>query len=71
MRKILAFLDGLLTGAVVGGVLALLFTPASGLELKQQLKDYKEHLVEEGKNAATARRQEMEKELLALKKGKQ
>ncbi len=70
MRKALAFLDGLLTGALVGVGLALLFAPSSGPELQQQLKDYTGDLMEKGKNAAAARRQEMEAELVALKKGK-
>ena len=71
MRKALAFLDGLLVGAVIGGLLALLFTPASGSEIQEQFKDYKEQLIEKGKKAASARREEMEKELSALKKGLQ
>ncbi len=71
MRKALAFLDGLLIGTLVGGTLVLLFTPSSGSELQQQVKDYTEHLIESGKNAAATRRQEMEKELISLKKGEQ
>ncbi len=71
MRKTLAFLDGLLIGALVGVGLALLFTPSSGSELQQQIKDYTENFIEKGKNAASARRQEMEAELVALKKREQ
>lgn len=71
MRKPLAFLAGLLIGTLVSGALVLLFAPSSGSELQQQVKDYTEHLIEVGKNAAATRRQEMEKELLSLKKGKQ
>lgn len=71
MRKTLAFLDGLLIGALVGVGLALFFTPSSGSELQQQIKDYTENFIEKGKNAASARRQEMEAELVALKKREQ
>lgn len=71
MRKTLAFLDGLLIGALVGVGLSLFFTPSSGSELQQQIKDYTENFIEKGKNAAAARRQEMEAELVALKKREQ
>jgi gas vesicle protein len=34
-----SFLAGLLTGAVVGGVIALLYAPGSGKETREQLKN--------------------------------
>ena len=38
MKSSNSFLSGLLTGAVVGGILALLYAPRSGKETREQLK---------------------------------
>lgn len=38
MKPINSFLTGLLAGAVVGGVIALLYAPQSGKETREQIK---------------------------------
>ncbi len=70
MRKVLAFLAGLVVGIPVGGMVALLFTPQPGPELQQQIRDRVEHIVEEGRVAAEARRAEMEEQLESFKQGR-
>ena len=49
----LGFGVGLLTGAVIGGVLALLFAPQSGKETRQSIKDKVTNVVDavKGKTA--------------------
>jgi gas vesicle protein len=70
MRKTLTFLGGLLAGGLVGGLTGILMAPSSGEKLQQEIKDYVEHLIEEGKEAAEARRLQMEAELEAFKQGR-
>ncbi len=70
MRKTLSFLGGLLVGAVTGGGIALLLAPESGPELQQEIQDYIDHLIEEGKHAAETQRLEMEEQLEAFKRGR-
>lgn len=70
MHKFLMFAAGLLTGAVTGGALALLFAPQPGPELQDSIRSNLERLVEEGKNAAEARRHELETQLETFKQGR-
>lgn len=37
MNKVFSFLAGMISGALVGGVTALLLTPASGADLKTEV----------------------------------
>ncbi len=70
MRKIFAFLAGLLVGFLCGGVASLLLTPQSGPEFQRKIQDGVERLVEEGKSAAEARRMELETQLESFKQGR-
>jgi gas vesicle protein len=70
MRKTFSFLGGLILGLITGGSVALLLAPESGPELQREIKDYVDHLIEEGKMAADARRREMEQQLDAFKRGR-
>jgi len=70
MRKFMAFLAGLVIGLLTGGVLAILFTPQSGATLQQSIREGVDKLVEEGKTAAEARRQELEEQLESFKQGR-
>lgn len=54
------FLAGLLTGAVVGGVMGLVAAPQSGEELQSKLRARAELVMEEGRRAAAERRAELE-----------
>ncbi len=69
MSKILAFLGGALSGAIVGAVSALLFTPSSGSDLKQQAQQRYQDMLDEGRKAGEARRAEVMAEFEAMKEG--
>jgi gas vesicle protein len=70
MRKFMVFLAGLVIGLWTGGVLAILFAPQSGAALQQRIREGVDKLVEEGKTAAEARRQELEEQLESFKQGR-
>ncbi|MGC9398196.1 MAG: YtxH domain-containing protein [Anaerolineae bacterium] len=70
MHKVRSFLEGLFIGAMVGGGVALLLAPKSGPELQDSVRGYVDHLIEEGKAAAEARRRDLERQLEALKEGR-
>ena len=67
MRKTLAFVYGSVLGALVGATIALLLTPYSGTELRSQVEDRALYLKTELKQAAAARRVELERQLAALR----
>jgi len=67
MRRFLALFAGLLTGALVGGVLALLFAPGSGKNMQQQISDTIDRFTGEIRQAAEERRQDLEYELEKLR----
>ena len=66
MRRFGLFVLGLSLGGLVGLALALLFTPASGDQLRKEAQDYYEELLEEARKAADARRQSLRMELNTL-----
>ncbi len=70
MRKILSFIAGLLVGLVTGGTLGILLAPEPGPDVQQRLRESVEHLLEEGRNAAEARRLELEAQLESFKQGR-
>jgi len=70
MRKVFAFLAGLLVGFLTGGVISLILAPQSGPELQHRIQEGVERLVEEGKSAAEARRLELESQLESFKQGR-
>jgi gas vesicle protein len=69
MRKTLSFLAGIFCGALVGGVTALLLAPYSGSEFQEQIRGQAEGLFEKGRQAAIAKRAELEAQLDAFKQG--
>ena len=69
MRKFFAFVSGLLSGAMVGAVATLMLTPQSGTELKSQTRQRYNDMLDEGRKAGEARRQEVLDEFEALKRG--
>jgi gas vesicle protein len=69
MSKLLAFLGGVLSGAIVGAVSALLVTPASGDDLKQQARQRYNDMLDEGRKAGETRRAEVIAEFEVLKRG--
>lgn len=60
MNRVFSFMAGAISGALVGSVLVVLFTPASGDELKQGALDHWNHTLEEARNARDQKRIELE-----------
>lgn len=69
MKKILSFSIGFFTGAVVVGVITLLFAPDSGSGLRETLKDSYVQTKQEISAAAQRKREELETELTKLRQG--
>lgn len=69
MKKFSRFVSGLFIGGFVGATLALLFTPSSGEDLQQEIKQKTQNLQAEIQKAAHERRLELEKQLEELRKG--
>ncbi len=69
MRKMVSFLVGVLSGAIVATAVVLLVAPSGGADLRERLGVRIQELIEEGKRAAAARRAEMEAQLEAFKRG--
>ena len=67
MGKISGFLAGVMSGAIVGAVAALLLAPMSGHELQTQTRDQFDHLIEDARHAAETKRVQLEAQLAALK----
>ncbi|MBE2222590.1 MAG: hypothetical protein IAF02_13670 [Anaerolineae bacterium] len=62
MSRVFSFLAGAISGALVGSVVVILFTPASGEELKQGAIDRWNLTLEEARNARDQKRIELEKQ---------
>lgn len=67
MRKIFAFLIGVFLGGLVGSTIALLLAPASGEQLRAQLRQRAQSVVTEVRQAAQRRRIELEQRLQELR----
>jgi len=57
MRRLLAFLGGVLSGGAIGTVVALLFTPASGDSMRRGLSQRYRGALAAGQAAADQKRQ--------------
>lgn len=60
MGKVMGFLAGAVCGALVGGVAALLLTPASGTELIQNVEERWQLTLAEARQARDEKRRELE-----------
>jgi gas vesicle protein len=67
MKKVTSFLSGAVMGALVGVTLALLLTPVSGEELRGQMQTKAQQIQIEVKEAAEARRSDLEAQLANLR----
>lgn len=67
MRNMIAFFTGAALGSLVGSILALLFAPASGSELRSKTQARYQEIRSEIINASAARRAELEQQLQALR----
>jgi len=66
-RTLLSWIFGLAIGAVVGIVLVSFFSPVSGDELRENLKDHYRDARVAAHNAAKERRAELERELETMR----
>ena len=62
MNKAFSFMAGALCGALIGGVTALLLTPASGVELKKNVVERWEMAKQEASRAMEETRIQLEDE---------
>jgi gas vesicle protein len=69
MSKLFSFLAGMLCGALVGTVLALLLTPASGEQIRAQAADRWETAMSEARQAMEQKRHELEAQFEQMKAG--
>lgn len=69
MNKLFSFMAGAMCGALVGGVTALLLTPASGNELREQAIERWETAKQEAQRARAQTRQQLESEFERMKSG--
>lgn len=68
MRTLGRFLLGILLGGIIGSVLALLFAPIAGSDMRVRIYDYCTNIRDEVKNAAATKTQQLKQELAALQK---
>jgi len=68
MRSLGRFLLGVVLGGIIGSVLALLFAPVAGSDLRVRIYDYCTNIRDEVKNAAVTKTQQLQRELATLQK---
>jgi gas vesicle protein len=68
MSKLLNFISGLILGGLTGAAIALLVTPRSGTELRQELQTRYIDIRDEIQTAAQTRRSELESQLESLRR---
>ena len=61
------FVGGLVVGALIGAMVGLLLTPQSGEDLKGQVRERMNLMIEEGRRAAAERRAELEAQFAQAK----
>lgn len=71
MNKLFSFMAGAICGTLIGGVTALLLTPASGNELRDQAIARWENAMNEAQQARSQTRQQLQAEFERMKEGKQ
>ena len=69
MKKFLSFSIGFFTGAVVVGIITLLYAPDSGAGIRESLKVSVMQRKNEISTAAQRKREELEAELSKLRQG--
>jgi gas vesicle protein len=67
MRRFMTFLTGVVFGAVIGAVTALLLAPSSGEELRTHARERFDDLTDEVREAYAARVSQLEAELESLR----
>jgi len=67
MGRIARIMAGLLLGAAVAAGLVLLFAPRSGADVRQQIQERVQAILDEGREAADSRRLELTAQFESLK----
>ena len=67
MQKVSSFISGARLGALIGAAAALLLTPSSGDELREQIQERAQYVQDEVRTAASQRRTELERQLANLR----
>jgi gas vesicle protein len=67
MKRMLGFMIGISVGALIGSTVALLLAPASGEELRSQIRVRGQNFASEIRNAADERRIELRQQLDSLR----
>jgi gas vesicle protein len=67
MRRMFGFLIGVFVGGVVGSSIALLMAPESGEELRHELRNRGQNLVNDIRHSADARRIELRNRLDSMR----
>jgi len=71
MRRMFGFLIGVLVGALVGSTVALLLAPESGENLRGQLRERGQGLINDVRHAADSRRIELRGKLDSMRAPKE
>jgi len=71
MRKVLSFIAGITIGGLVGSLVALLFAPSSGAELRARMSERAADFTGEIRQATNAKRIELQNRLETLRAPKQ
>ncbi len=69
MGRLSSFMAGILSGAIVGGVTALLLAPMAGDELIEEARERADQLIANVRATVDAERKRLEEELASLKRG--
>jgi gas vesicle protein len=68
MSRVTNFIFGIVLGGLVGSTVALLITPASGEKFRSQMRGYVTRIQDEVRKAAETKREELEAQLVELRK---
>lgn len=69
MRKLGFFVFGATVGSLIGAAVAILFAPSSGQQLRDNLRSSTLQAVDDVKQAAIQKREELEQQLANLRSG--
>ena len=67
MNRLLSFIAGVVSGALVGATIAILLAPVSGEEMRYQIQERSTYIQDEVKKAAADRRAELQEQLASLR----
>jgi gas vesicle protein len=67
MRRVISFFIGASIGGMISGVIVLLFAPASGKEVREQVNERMQTFATDIRQAASTRRIELQERLEVLR----